>query len=179
MRTDTLRFISVAAAIAIGTRLVLGQMTQLSRLRSVIGAGALALLAMAAPAQTQVQQETEISSISRPVTELAYGPTGLSDGVHGELYAAPAYGDLAHGPHGTFIRMPAGYVSPIHTHTDDYWAVVVSGIMVNKKPDGADVPLPVGSYFLQKGGEPHVTKCIAPNECIFFVSQNGKFDYHE
>jgi hypothetical protein len=30
---------------------------------------------------------------------------------------------------------------------------------------------------LQKGGEPHVTKCISPNECIFFVSQNGKFDY--
>jgi len=29
------------------------------------------------------------------------------------------------------------------------------------------------------GGEPHVTKCISPGECIFFVNQNGKFDYHE
>jgi len=58
---------------------------------------------------------TMISSISRPVTELEYSPTGISDGVHGELYAAPAYGDLAHGPHGTFIKMPAGYVSPTHT----------------------------------------------------------------
>jgi len=44
--------------------------------------------------------KTKTPSLSRPVTELAYGPTGLSDGVHGELYAAPAYGDLAHGPHG-------------------------------------------------------------------------------
>src|SRR5262249_9097885 len=72
-----------------------------------------------------------------------------------------------------------GYVSPTHTHTEDYWAVVVSGVMVNKKPDGPDVPLPVGSYFFQKGGEPHVTKCISPNESIFFVNQAGKFDYHE
>jgi hypothetical protein len=123
--------------------------------------------------------KTKTSSISRPVTELEYGPTGLSDGEHGELHAAPAYGDLAHGPHGTFIKMPAGYVSPKHTHTDDYWAVVVSGVMVNRTPDGDDVPLPVGSYYFQKGGETHVTKCISPTECIFFVSQSGKFDYHE
>ena len=126
-----------------------------------------------------MKTKTKTSSVSTPVTELDYGPTGLSDGVHGELAAAPAYGDLANGPHGTFIKMPAGYVSPTHTHTDDYWAVVVSGVMVNKTPEGADVPLPVGSYFLQKGGEPHVTKCISATECIFFISQNGKFDYHE
>ena len=119
------------------------------------------------------------ASLSRPVTELEYGPTGLSDGVHGELYAAPACGDLAHGPHGTSIKMPTGDVSPTHTHTEDYRAVVVSGVMVNKKPDSADVPLPGGSYYFQKGGERHVTKCISPNECVFFVSQNGKFDYHE
>jgi beta-alanine degradation protein BauB len=126
-----------------------------------------------------MKTKTKTSSVSTPVTELKYGPTGLTDGEHGELAAAPAYGDLANGPHSTFIKMPAGYVSPTHTHSDDYWAVVVSGVMVNKMPDGADIPLPVGSYFLQKGGEPHVTKCISPNECIFFVRQNGKFDYHE
>jgi len=154
-------------------------MTQPSRLRSIIAAGALALLAAAAHAQAQVQQKTKTSSVSRSVTELEYGPTGLSDGVHGELSAAPAYGDLAHGPHGTFIKMPAGYVSHTHTHTEDYWAVVVSGVMVNKTPDSPDVPLPVGSYYFQKGDERHVTKCISPNECIFFVSQNGKFDYRE
>jgi len=154
-------------------------MTQPSRSRSIIGASALALVAAAAYAQAQVLQKTKTSSVSRPVTELAYGPTGLSDGVHGELSAAPAYGDLAHGPHGTFIKMPAGYVSHTHTHTDDYWAVVVSGVMVNKTPNSPDVPLPIGSYYFQKGGDRHVTKCISPNECIFFVSQNGKFDYHE
>jgi putative hemolysin len=56
---------------------------------------------------------------------------------------------------------------------------VVSGVMVNKKPDSPDVPLPAGSYCFQKGGEPHVTKCLSPDGCIYFASQNGKFDYHE
>lgn len=116
-------------------------------------------------------------SINIPVTELHYGPTGVSDGVHGELMAAPAFGDLAHGAHGTFIKMPAGFVSKVHTHTGDYWGVVISGVAVNGKPGSADVPLPVGSYWLQKGGERHVTKCISPNECIFFISQHAKFDY--
>lgn len=116
-------------------------------------------------------------SVNTPVTQLRYGATGVTDGVHGELNAAPAFGDLAHGPHGTFIKMPAGFVSPPHTHTENYWGVVVSGVGVNGKPGGADVQLPVGSYWFQKGGEPHVTKCISPNECIFFISQSGKFDY--
>jgi len=95
--------------------------------------------------------KTKTSSISTPVTELKYSPTGISDGVHGELHAAPAYGDLANGAHGTFIKMPAGYESPIHTHTEGYWAVVVSGVMVNGKPGSPDVHLPTGSYFFQKG----------------------------
>ena len=49
--------------------------------------------------------KTKTSSISRLVAQLEYSPTGISDGAHGELYAAPAYGDLAHGPHGTLIKM--------------------------------------------------------------------------
>ena len=79
--------------------------------------------------------------------------------------------------HGTFIKMPAGFVSPVHIHTEDYWGVVISGVTVNGVPGSKDVELPVGSYWFQKGGERHVTKCISPNECIFFISQNGKFDY--
>ena len=116
-------------------------------------------------------------SASTPVTALKFGPTGVSDGVHGELYAAPAYGDLAHGAHGTFIKMPAGFTSKVHTHTEDYWGVVIAGVAVNQKPGSADVALPVGSYWFQKGGERHVTKCISPLECIFFINQGGKFDY--
>jgi hypothetical protein len=119
----------------------------------------------------------QAESVSIPVTDLQYGSTGITDGVHGELMAAPAYGDLVHGSHGTFIKMPAGFISKLHTHTGDYWGVVISGVAVNGKPGSTDIPLPVGSYWLQKGGESHITKCISPNECILFISQKEKFDY--
>ena len=120
---------------------------------------------------------TVSASRNVPVTTLKYGPTGVSDGAHGELLAAAAYGDLAHGPHGTFIRMPAGFVSPVHKHTEDYWGVVIAGVAANGLPGSQDVPLPVGSYWFQQGGEAHVTKCLSPNECVFFISQRGGFDY--
>ncbi len=117
------------------------------------------------------------SSSNLPVTQIQYGPTGVVDAHHLELQAGPAYGDLAHGAHGTFIKMPAGFVSPAHTHTADYWGVVISGVGANGPVGGTDVPLPVGSYWFQKGGELHVTKCISSNECIFFINQAAKFDY--
>jgi hypothetical protein len=43
-------------------------------------------------------------------------------------------------------------------------------------PKEFDMPLPVGSNWFQKAAEPHMTKCISPNEGIFFISQSGKFD---
>ena len=116
------------------------------------------------------------ASTSLPVTALKFFGTGVKTDV-GELQAAPAFGDLAHGEHGTFVKMPAGFVSPLHTHTEDYYAVVVSGVGVNTQPGKADIPLPSGSYWFQAGGEPHVTKCISAVECIFFLSQPGAFDY--
>jgi hypothetical protein len=116
-------------------------------------------------------------SSNLPVTQLQFGATGVTDGVHGELQAAPAFGDLGHGAHGTFIKMPAGFVSPVHIHTEDYYAVVISGVGANGLPGSSDVALPVGSYWFQKGGERHVTKCLSATECIFFINQPGKFDY--
>ncbi len=115
-------------------------------------------------------------SLSIPAGKIAFGPTGVKTEV-GELLAGPAYGDLAKGAHGTFIRMPAHFVSPLHSHTEDYLAVVISGVGVNTQPGNADVPLPVGSYWFQRGGENHVTKCVADTDCLFFLYQPGKFDY--
>jgi beta-alanine degradation protein BauB len=113
-----------------------------------------------------------LPSSNLPVTGLKFFDTGI-----GPLKAAPAHGDMQKGPHGTYVKMPAGWVSPPHTHTDDYWAVVVSGVGANGAPGATDVPLPAGSYWAQRGKEVHVTKCLSAVECIFFVSQSSKFDY--
>ena len=116
-------------------------------------------------------------SVNVPVTKIQFGPTGVKDGKTGELLAGPVYGNLGKGPHGTFIRMPAGFVSPVHNHTGAYWGIVISGVAANGLPGATEVQLPVGSYWFQKGGEAHVTKCLSGHECLFFISQDTHFDY--
>jgi beta-alanine degradation protein BauB len=111
------------------------------------------------------------ASVNLPVTKLKFFETGI-----GPLQAAPAFGNLKTGPHGTYIKMPAGFVSPAHTHTGDYYGIVISGVGANGVPGSADVELPAGSYWFQKGKEAHVTKCLSATECIFFISQLGPFD---
>jgi len=115
-------------------------------------------------------------SVSVPADQVQFIPTGvISQGL--ELKAGQSYGNLQKGKHGTFVKMPAGFSSPLHTHTEDYYAVVVKGVGTNHLPGEKDVELPVGSYWFQKGEEAHVTKCLSKTDCLFFIVQPGVFDY--
>lgn len=131
---------------------------------------------LAAPLAVQAEVVHDGASVSIPADKLGFGPTGVKTDI-GELMAGPAYGDLSSGKHGTFIRMPAGFVSDPHIHTEDYFAVVIEGVGANGPVTGADVALPVGSYWFQRGEEAHVTKCLSDTDCLFFIVQPGKFDY--
>jgi beta-alanine degradation protein BauB len=60
------------------------------------------------------------TSVSRPASTFIFGPTGIKTEV-GELKAAGAYGDFSKGMHGTFIKTPAHFVSPFHTHDSPHF----------------------------------------------------------
>jgi len=115
-------------------------------------------------------------SVSIPDSEIKLFGSGVKT-EKGELFAGPAYGDLQHGHHGTFIHMPHGFVSPVHTHTEDYFAVVIKGVGANDAVGATPKRLPVGSYWFQRGEEPHITRCLSDTDCVFFIVQPGKFDY--
>lgn len=113
------------------------------------------------------------TSISSPVTGVKYFDAGV-----GPLKISPAYGDPHKGAHSTFVKMPAGFVSSLHNHTGDYYAVVISGVVANAATaEETNVELPPGSYWFQKGKANHVTKCLSANECVVFITQSSKFDY--
>jgi beta-alanine degradation protein BauB len=135
-----------------------------------------ATLLVGTSAATGIALAQDNASVSRPSATFKFGPTGVKTAI-GELMAAGAYGDLTKGAHGTFIRMPAGFVSAPHTHSDDYFGIVIEGVAVNTQDGKNDIQLPVGSYWLQKGKERHVTKCVSKTDCLFFIYQPGKFDY--
>lgn len=112
-------------------------------------------------------------SLSLPKANLKFVPSGIDP-----IEVAPAMGDMSKdGTHGSYVRIPGKFMSPPHIHSEDYFAVVVSGTIANGVPGAKDIPLEPGSYWSQKGKEAHVTKCLSDEPCTFLVVQPGKFDF--
>ena len=107
-----------------------------------------------------------------PVETLKWFDTGI-----GTMKAAVAYGDMSKGPYGVFLKFPGGFTSPVHHHSGDYRAVVISGTIVNSEVGETDITMQVGSYWQQHGKAPHVTKCVSDEGCTVFLTQTDKFDF--
>ena len=87
------------------------------------------------------------------------------------------WGDHAKSGYGAFLKFPAGFLSPLHTHTDDIKIVVVSGTYTQAPQGKPTVRLGPGSYAFQPGGSyKHVSGCDKASECVLFVESTGPFD---
>lgn len=118
-----------------------------------------------------------VTSTSLPAGDMTFHDTGArgEDGVT-RIEASDAYGNMADGKHGTFFRFSPGFVSPLHTHTDDYGAVVIEGEMANYRPGETPVKLGPGSFWYQEGKQAHTTVCYSETGCLAFIIQGYKFD---
>ena len=124
------------------------------------------------------------ASISIPMDHVKFAPWGantiqsLGDykakGL--QIQTGNVYGDPKVGPHGTFLILPAGFVSDLHSHTNDYFGVLIRGTATNHGANAEDVPMPPGSYWFQRGKEAHITKCLSTEDCLIFMYQDGKMD---
>ena len=100
----------------------------------------------------------------------AFGPVKFAD----------AYGSRQSGPHGTYVKFPAGFKTPSHIHTHSYRAIVIKGEMMNPFTNELNTPLmKPGSYWAVKAGERHTTECISVSPCEFFMYGNESFDFIE
>jgi anti-sigma factor ChrR (cupin superfamily) len=90
---------------------------------------------------------------------------------------ADLWGDHAKGAFGAFLKLPAGFAVPLHTHTHDMKVVIVSGTYVQAPEGKPEFRLGPGSYFMQPGGNyRHMTTCGQASDCVFLVESGGKFD---
>lgn len=121
---------------------------------------------------TAAQSDMLRESVHKPVESLSWFATGV-----GPMQAAVAYGDMNKGGHGTFLKMPKGFTSPVHLHTHEYHAVVIAGIIVNSEVGKADIQLRPGSYWYQVGNVKHVTQCVSDSGCTVFLIQPENFDF--
>jgi quercetin dioxygenase-like cupin family protein len=89
------------------------------------------------------------------------------------------WGDPATGPVGLLIRIPAGFESPLHSHSSNYHAVVIEGTHQHwiDGDDRAAVPmLGAGSYFAQASQEVHGDSNIGDDTVVAFVYFEGPVD---
>jgi anti-sigma factor ChrR (cupin superfamily) len=90
---------------------------------------------------------------------------------------AAVWGDHGKGAFRAFLKLPAGFAVPLHTHTHPMKVVFLSGTYI-QAPDGkAETRLGPGGYMLQPGGDyRHTTACDKAADCVLFVESDGPFD---
>ncbi len=100
--------------------------------------------------------------------------------VNKAIQMGSAWGDRATGPHGTFGKFKAKFLTPLHTHTFAYHGVVLAGVMTNpfgKTLEKNPPRMPAGSHWYVPAGMVHATACVSKAPCQFFFTSNGAFDF--
>jgi quercetin dioxygenase-like cupin family protein len=113
-----------------------------------------------------------------PFGELSWTPL-MKEGV---LPAgAPIEGDAAKGAFMGYLKLPAGFESPPHSHTSDYWTVLVQGQMTHWAADGGSEKdskaIGVGGWVHMPGKLVHISKCYPGADCVMVIMQKGKNDF--
>jgi beta-alanine degradation protein BauB len=129
-----------------------------------------ALLAQSTKAASSAKTPTFISAADVKWVDL--DPKG-APGVK----IADLWGDHTKGAYGAYVKLPAGFTTPLHTHTHDMKVIFVSGTYVQAPEGKPEVRLGPGSYMLQPGDPyKHVTSCDKSADCVFFLESSGPFD---
>jgi quercetin dioxygenase-like cupin family protein len=90
---------------------------------------------------------------------------------------AVVWGNPEKGAYAAFDKWPGGTDVGAHTHSNDIKATVISGTMVIKLGDGPEKELPAGSWIHTGPNDVHSSKCKAGADCVFYLTQPGKFDF--
>lgn len=120
----------------------------------MLSLAAVALAAFAVTTTAQAQDSAFFppanggTSVSNPASHYSFSDTGAR-GVNPKtgIQVANVWGDVSKGAHGAFFRFDPGFVSPLHTHTYDYYAVVIKGDLENYQPGQKPEKLGPGSYW--------------------------------
>ena len=90
---------------------------------------------------------------------------------------ADIWGDHTKGAFGAFLKFPAGFAAPLHTHSYDYKIVIISGTYIQGPEGKPEFRVGPGSYVMQPGGNyKHTSACDKASECVLFFQSPGKFD---
>jgi len=87
------------------------------------------------------------------------------------------WGDRSKGEYAMLLKMPAGFVAPIHAHTGDYHGINLTGTWRHSFDGGEEKAMAPGSYVFQPGMGMHGDACVGSEDCILFIHQHVKGDF--
>jgi quercetin dioxygenase-like cupin family protein len=105
-----------------------------------------------------------------PVAELKWASAGIPG-----VSAAVVDGDMAKGPSHFYLRYDAGLVTPLHHHSPDHYATVVSGTLLLTAA-GKENRLGPGSFFALTGMAKHIARVEGKEPCVMFIDARGAWD---
>ena len=134
------------------------------------------LFALTVATQTAIADGHGTKGVFAPADKIAF-----DDIIPGVVSFGTVAGDREKGAHRTFVRIPAGGATPLHTHGAAYEAVVIQGKFENPTQGNkaSDITLTAGSYYTVPAGAKHITRCAkdSPVDCISFFWQGVAFDF--
>ena len=150
------------------------------RAKSIVGLAVSSLLAAALQAQDAGQSKVNMVMTAETPSFTQSSDMKWADldpkGAPG-IKIADVWGDHTKSGYGAFLKFPAGFLAPLHTHTDAIKIVVISGTYTQAPEGKAEMRMGPGSYVFQPGGSyKHTTGCDKASECLIFIESTGPFD---
>lgn len=119
-------------------------------------------------------------SITRtPAAEVSYHPLDPTDKEGKGPQIALVFGEMKKkAPVGFLFKVPPGFRPGPHTHTQDYYSVVLQGTVHDFAP-GADEGKAIdpGGHWFQAGMVPHDNHCASAVPCVIFIYSPAGYDY--
>lgn len=141
-----------------------------SKLSHFILSGLITMTALFGTAQAG-QLLDELNHVTPPEIEWKVSPFGP------ETWSLQ--GDFLTGAHVTYIKFPAGTVTPLHIHSADYLGIVIAGTTrhtIQGELESSKI-LPPGSHWFIPANAEHVSECLSGFECIMAITQATSFDF--
>jgi anti-sigma factor ChrR (cupin superfamily) len=138
--------------------------------KAVVCSALVALATVSAATPSAAQSAAPAASI------VAAGELKWTDVPDTPVKMATVKGDAAKGPHASFMKLPAGFSAPLHSHSADHDVVVVAGTLTMTPEGGTAKKLGPGSWFEFTGKKKHVTTCDAGADCVLFIAAKAAWD---
>lgn len=134
----------------------------------------LGLAAVSSCAASVAQMAQEKPLATTPATASQWGPCPPIFPAGCQI--AVLHGDPAKPNADIFLRVPAGYEIPAHTHTSPERMVLVQGELRVRYDGAAEEMLSVGEYAYGPAKLPHVARCMSSTPCTLFIAFEGPVD---